>query len=182
MDDCYVDGSAREPLTGESLSSSSNWERTYMGYQGLSKRPLQHARAQMTRESARTQNCRSLLGTLRCPGGYWRERLSSCLCGSSVWTSCHNPDRCNLTGRQRSGAQHTDRPEAKGFGSSQGPVDEMLKALYENGFDLTKCPEFSYVSGVSEITRENPTEKWTATATAYKDLGDCIWVVGEVLG
>ena len=150
-----------------------------MGYQGLSKRPLQHARAQMTRESARTQNCRSLLGTLRCPGDIGES--GSALVYAVVLFGLL---AIILTGAisQEGSAQVLNiqtGQRRKALDLARGAIDEMLKALYENGFDLTKCPEFSYVSGVSEITRENPTEKWTATATAYKDLGDCIWVVGE---
>ena len=150
-----------------------------MGYQGLSRRPLQHARAQVTRERAKTQNCRSLGGTLHCPGDFG-ERGSALVYAVVLFGLL----AIILTGAisQEGSAQVLNiqtGQRRKALDLARGAIDEMLKALFEHGFDLTKCPDFSYVSGTSEITRENPIEKWTATATAYKDLSDCIWVVGE---
>jgi hypothetical protein len=150
-----------------------------MGYQGLSRRPLQHARAQVTRERAKTQNCRSLGGTLHCPGDFGES--GSALVYAVVLFGLL---AIILTGAisQEGSAQVLNiqtGQRRKALDLARGAIDEMLKALFEHGFDLTKCPDFSYVSGISEITRENPIEKWTATATAYKDLSDCIWVVGE---
>ncbi len=150
-----------------------------MGYQGLSKRPLQHTKAQITRESARTQNCRSLLGKMHCPGDFGEGGAAL------VYTVVlFGLLAIILTGAisQEGSAQVLNiqtGQRRKALDLARGSIDEMLKALYENGFDLTKCPDYSYVSGVSKITRENPTEKWIATATAYKDPSDCIWVAGE---
>lgn len=67
----------------------------------------------------------------------------------------------------------------KALDLARGVVDEMLEALFTHGFDLSKCPNYSYGSHTSTIMREDPQKKWTATATAGKDSYGFIRIAGE---
>ena len=69
----------------------------------------------------------------------------------------------------------------KALDLARGAVDEMLGALSKNGFDLSRCPNYSQGSGTSTIIQEpeDTAENWMATATAGKDLDGFIWIVGE---
>lgn len=60
---------------------------------------------------------------------------------------------------------------------ARGGVDEMLMALYQKDFDLTKCPGYS--AGVSSITREDPPEGWTLSVTAREEAVNSILVEGH---
>lgn len=69
----------------------------------------------------------------------------------------------------------------KALDLARGVVDEMLSALFTNGFDLSRCPNYSQGSGTSTITQEpeDTAENWIATATAGKGLDGFICIVGE---
>lgn len=58
----------------------------------------------------------------------------------------------------------------KALDLARGVVDEMLGALFKNGFDVSNCPP---------IMQGDESQNWSATATAGKDSYGFIWVMGE---